>query len=76
MTGGFSPFDCEITSVLKDGGNFVILSVNNTQLADGLPALQTDWWNHDGLNRNVSIVDVPTQLSTIRTSTSAAQLPH
>src|SRR5437868_3152179 len=34
--GGFTPFDCEITSGLKDGKNFVVLSVDNTRIADGV----------------------------------------
>jgi beta-glucuronidase len=59
--GGFTPFDCEITSVLKNGKNFVVLSVDNTRLADGVPTLQTDWWNYGGLTRDVSLVDVPTE---------------
>src|SRR6202040_1700232 len=57
--GGFTPFDCEITSVLKDGKNFVVLSVDNTRIADGVPTLQTDWWNYGGLTRDVSLVEVP-----------------
>ena len=59
--GGFTPFDCEITNVLKDGKNFIVLSVDNTRLADGVPTLQTDWWNYGGLTRDVSLVDLPTQ---------------
>jgi beta-glucuronidase len=59
--GGFTPFDCEITSVLKDGKNFVVISVDNTRIADGVPTLQTDWWNYGGLHRDVSLVEVPTQ---------------
>jgi beta-glucuronidase len=59
--GGFTPFDCDITSVLKDGKNFVVLSVDNTRIADGVPTLQTDWWNYGGLTRDVSLVEVPTQ---------------
>ena len=59
--GGFTPFDCEITGILKNGKNFVVLSVDNTRLADGVPTLQTDWWNYGGLTRDVSLVDVSTQ---------------
>jgi beta-glucuronidase len=59
--GGFTPFDCELTNVLKDGKNFVVLSVDNTRIADGVPTLQTDWWNYGGLTRDVSLVEVPTQ---------------
>ncbi len=59
--GGYTPFDCELTSVLKDGKNFVVLSVDNTRIADGVPTLQTDWWNYGGLTRDVSLVELPTQ---------------
>jgi beta-glucuronidase len=59
--GGFTPFDCEVTSLLKDGNNFVVLSVDNTRIADGVPTLQTDWWNYGGLTRDVSLVEVPQQ---------------
>jgi beta-glucuronidase len=59
--GGYTPFDCEITSSLKDGKNFVVLSVDNTRIADGVPTLQTDWWNYGGLHRDVSLVEVPQQ---------------
>src|SRR5580700_495271 len=59
--GGFTPFDCDLTDVLKDGSNFVVLSVDNTRIADGVPTLQTDWWNYGGLTRDVSLVDVPDQ---------------
>ena len=59
--GGFTPFDCEVTSVLKNGKNFVVLSVDNTRIADGVPTLQTDWWNYGGLTRDVSLVEVPQQ---------------
>jgi beta-glucuronidase len=59
--GGFTPFDCEVTAAMHDGKNFVILSVDNTRLADGVPTLQTDWWNYGGLTRDVSLVDLPTQ---------------
>jgi beta-glucuronidase len=59
--GGFTPFDCDVTSVLHPGSNFVVLSVDNTRIADGVPTLQTDWWNYGGLTRDVSLVTVPQQ---------------
>jgi beta-glucuronidase len=57
--GGFTPFDCEISGLLSDGGNFVVIAVDNTRLADGIPTLQTDWWNYGGLTRDLSLVEVP-----------------
>ena len=57
--GGFSPFNCEATSLLHDGANFVIVSVNDTRHADDIPALRPDWFNYGGLTRDVTIVEVP-----------------
>jgi len=57
--GGFTPFDCEITSVIKDGSNFVVIAVDNQRLKERVPTLKTDWWNYGGLTRDVSIVEVP-----------------
>jgi beta-glucuronidase len=59
--GGFTPFDCDITPALHDGSNFVVLSIDSTRIADGVPTLQTDWWNYGGLTRDVSLVEVPRQ---------------
>jgi beta-glucuronidase len=59
--GGFTPFDCEVGDVLNEGANYVVIAVDNTRLADGIPTKQTDWWNYGGLTRDVSLVEVPEQ---------------
>lgn len=59
--GGFTPFDSEVTGILKDGANFVVIAIDNSRLADGIPTLQTDWWNYGGISRDVSLVEVPEQ---------------
>lgn len=59
--GGYTPFDCEVTTILHDGPNFAVIAVDNTRLADGLPTQQTDWWNYGGLTRDVSLIEVPEQ---------------
>ena len=56
--GGFSPFNFEITSDVAAANNLVV-EVNNTRRADGVPALNTDWWNYGGLTRSVRLVEVP-----------------
>ncbi|MBZ5580015.1 MAG: beta galactosidase jelly roll domain-containing protein [Acidobacteriia bacterium] len=56
--GGFTPFDCDATSLLKDGENVVVVSVNNARHADDIPARDFDWWNYGGLTRDVSLMDV------------------
>jgi beta-glucuronidase len=57
--GGFTPFDCEVTSVLHPGNNFVVIAVDSTRLVDGIPSVIADWYNYGGLTRDVSLVDVP-----------------
>ncbi len=58
--GGFTPFDCEITAVVKPGENDAVILVDNTRIADGVPTLKTDWYNYGGLTRSVSVVTTPT----------------
>ena len=41
------------------GNNFVVAAVDNTRHEDGVPTLQTDWWNYGGLTREVSLIEVP-----------------
>src|SRR5260370_21078214 len=57
--GGFTPFDCDATTLLKDGDNFLVISVNDTRHADDVPALSPDWWDYGGLTRDVMLVEVP-----------------
>ena len=57
--GGFTAFDCDVTASIHNGKNFVVIAVDNTRLADGVPTLNTDWWNYGGLTRDVSLIDVP-----------------
>ncbi|HMK31476.1 MAG TPA: glycoside hydrolase family 2 TIM barrel-domain containing protein [Terriglobales bacterium] len=59
--GGFTPFDCEITTLLHEGENFVVVYVNNARKADAVPALTTDWWNYGGLTRDLYLVELPEQ---------------
>jgi beta-glucuronidase len=57
--GGFTPFNCEIGKLLKDGGNFAVISVENERRKERVPALSTDWWNYGGITRDVLIVEEP-----------------
>jgi beta-glucuronidase len=57
--GGFTPFNLEITGNVAEGENSIVVEVNNTRLADGVPALNTDWWSYGGLTRSVELVEVP-----------------
>jgi len=57
--GGFTPFDCEVTSIIREGQNFVVIAVDSTRTASGVPGLRTDWYNYGGLTRDVSLVELP-----------------
>jgi len=57
--GGFTPFDCEVTSLVRDGNNFVVIYVNNQRTREGVPTLNTDWWNYGGITRDVYLVETP-----------------
>jgi len=58
-TGGFTPFNFEATNELVDGENFVIVKVDDKRKREGVPTLNTDWWNYGGITRDVYLVDVP-----------------
>jgi beta-glucuronidase len=58
-TGGFTPFEFEITGKVKPKDNFVVVKVDNKRRRDGVPTVNTDWWNYGGLTRDVSIIEVP-----------------
>ncbi len=57
--GGFTGFNCEVTALVKDGDNFVVIMVSNARRRDAVPTDVTDWWNYGGLTRDVELVDVP-----------------
>ncbi|MDR0972633.1 MAG: beta-glucuronidase [Prevotellaceae bacterium] len=58
-TGGFTPFEFDVTNVLKDGNNFVVVRVNNERIPSGVPTVNADWWNYGGITRDVLLVSVP-----------------
>lgn len=57
--GGYTPFNFEVTSLLADGDNNLVVEVNDARRADGVPALDTDWWNYGGVTRTVKLIEVP-----------------
>jgi beta-glucuronidase len=56
--GGFTAFDCEATQQLHAGKNFIVVAVDATRQADGVPTATTDWFNYGGLTRDVALVEV------------------
>ena len=56
--GGFTPFNFDVTELLKDGENTVIVKVDNKRHAEDVPTQIFDWWNYGGITRDVLLVDV------------------
>jgi beta-glucuronidase len=57
--GGFTPFNFEITNLMRAKDNFLIVKVDNKRRRDAVPTLNTDWWNYGGLTREVNLIEVP-----------------
>lgn len=57
--GGFTPFQFDVSEMLVDGQNDLIVMVNNNRRVDGIPAMNFDWWNYGGILRDVFYVDRP-----------------
>lgn len=57
--GGFTPFHFEITDFIKEKDNSLVVKVDNKRTKEGVPTLNTDWWNYGGITRDVQLVVVP-----------------
>ena len=56
--GGFTPFNFDVTDMLCEGDNIVVLKVDNKRHAEAVPTQIFDWWNYGGITRDVLLVDV------------------
>ncbi|MBR4129433.1 MAG: beta-glucuronidase [Bacteroidaceae bacterium] len=57
--GGFTPFCYDVTDLVHEGKNFVIVKIDNKRHRDNVPTLIFDWWNYGGITRDVLLVSVP-----------------
>ena len=57
--GGFTPFSFEVTDLIKDTGNYLIIGVNASRGPNYIPAEVTDWFNHGGITRDVKLIETP-----------------
>ncbi len=56
--GGFTPFNFDISDLLIDGENVIIVKVDNKRHAEDVPTQIFDWWNYGGITRDVRLVKV------------------
>jgi beta-glucuronidase len=58
--GGFTPFNFEITKLLRDSlPNDLVVMVNAQRRLDAVPMINADWWNYGGITRSVMLVETP-----------------
>ncbi|MBR4534501.1 MAG: beta-glucuronidase [Bacteroidaceae bacterium] len=57
--GGFTPFCYDVTDLVHEGSNFVIVKIDNKRHQDNVPTRNFDWWNYGGITRDVLLVTVP-----------------
>ena len=56
--GGFTAFNYDISDLLREGENTVIVKVDNKRHAEDVPTQIFDWWNYGGITRDVKLVKV------------------
>lgn len=57
--GGFTPFNFEVTSIVKSKDNYLVVKVDNKRFKDAIPTINTDWWNYGGITRDVKLIEEP-----------------
>lgn len=58
-TGGFTPFEFDITASLLTGSNSIVVKADNARRKENVPTEDFDWWNYGGITRDVMIVERP-----------------
>lgn len=57
--GGYTPFNFDVTELLRDGENSLIVAVDDKRLPERVPTIICDWFNYGGVTRDVMLVSVP-----------------
>jgi beta-glucuronidase len=57
--GGFTPFNFEVTALVKPKDNFLVVKVDNKRFKEAVPTINTDWWNYGGITREVTLIEEP-----------------
>lgn len=56
--GGYTPFNFDVTDLVKEGNNFVVVKVDNKRAKDNVPTVNMDWWNYGGITRDVLLAEI------------------
>lgn len=57
--GGSTPFSLDVTGLLQDGENRILVVVDASRRPDGVPTDETDWFPYGGLYREISLIHLP-----------------
>tara|TARA_R110002049_G_scaffold138450_2_gene298540 strand:- start:3695 stop:5515 length:1821 start_codon:yes stop_codon:yes gene_type:complete len=57
--GGFTPFNFEVTTIVKPKDNYLVVKVDNKRFKEAIPTINTDWWNYGGITRDVKLIEEP-----------------
>lgn len=57
--GGFTPFALEVTGLLRESGNRLVVGVDSTHTERTVPPPVTDWETYGGITRSVRLIAVP-----------------
>ncbi|MFH4966193.1 glycoside hydrolase family 2 TIM barrel-domain containing protein [Gaetbulibacter sp. M235] len=55
--GGFTPFNFEVTDIVKPTDNYLVVKVDNKRFKEAIPTINTDWWNYGGITRDVKLIE-------------------
>ena len=58
--GGYTPYYVDVTDYLQVD-NRIIIMANNERVLEGIPSINTDWFNYGGLQRDIELIYVPKQ---------------
>ena len=57
--GGFTPFAFEVTGLLRETGNRLVVGVDSAHSDRTVPPPVTDWETYGGITRSVRLIEVP-----------------
>ncbi|MFI3319833.1 MAG: glycoside hydrolase family 2 TIM barrel-domain containing protein [Rikenellaceae bacterium] len=57
--GGYTPFQIEVTDLIKEGKNELVVRVDNRHNANTVPSERFDWWPYGGITRDVDLISTP-----------------
>ena len=74
--GGFTPFNFDISDLLIEGENTIIVKVDNKRHAEAVPTLIFDWWNYYLEDYNLQLTSLEGRLLSFSVKLNKAEADH